>query len=405
MNKQLPYYSLFDAFRQNQEFELGMSDYFDLLKVLQADFVWNKTTSEVDKTIFLQVCQSLWLKPNQSLRLFREIFEQEWFQVKKDWENEQKNKEEKAENKENQKPDNEPINQKNDDNKPQQNLDEKSQNEKQPTSEIPKTQSQNDNSNELIKIEVSVGNPEGNNKGGIPDKKENLEERIFLFSDDYLPINERQVQQIWRILPEKIKSKKTQVVDIERTTQLIAQRGYFAEAKFVKQKKAVNKVFWLSDHQGSMIAFENLDNLFVTQLQAAFKDYNQQDTQISRYYFHNVPQDYLYKNMAHTKFVAIEDFVKNNKSRQSLIVIFSDAGAARNTNSSLRVRATIRAIFQLKALNNKIVWLNPMPRSRWKNTSAERIARFVDMFEANEKGIIEATHFLKGKLLQKSEII
>jgi uncharacterized protein with von Willebrand factor type A (vWA) domain len=203
------------------------------------------------------------------------------------------------------------------------------------------------------------------------------------------------------MLPSKVKGNYSQNINVERIVQDIANKGFFERLHYKKKQKAVNKVMFLTDHQGSMIAFDVLQATIFDCLKDAFTDYNQVNGNVEQYYFHNVPQEYIYRNKAHTNYVSIDDFLKNNKSKSNIIIIFSDAGAARDNNSNNRVRSTIRSIFKLQDLTQKIIWLNPLPKDRWKDNAAERIARFVNMYEANEQGIAEAMRFLKGKGLNQ----
>jgi uncharacterized protein with von Willebrand factor type A (vWA) domain len=48
----------------------------------------------------------------------------------------------------------------------------------------------------------------------------------------------------------------------------------------------------------------------------------------------------------------------------------------------------------------RYAWLNPMPNHRWRNTTAEEIARFVPMFEMNRRGLDAAIDILRGRYVQ-----
>ena len=153
-----------------------------------------------------------------------------------------------------------------------------------------------------------------------------------------------------------------------------------------------------------MIAFETLNELLVETLQAAFPHSKSEKSKVTRYYFYNVPQDHVYKNASHTKYITLQELLRLHQNQRVAIVIISDAGAARGSNSDARVRATIRALFQLKKMTRKIVWLNPMPRTpsthnRWSNTSAARIANFVQMFDTSLHDLQQAALFIKGKTI------
>ena len=93
------------------------------------------------------------------------------------------------------------------------------------------------------------------------------------------------------------------------------------------------------------------------------------------------------------------DVVKQHGACALLVV--SDAGAARGATNRRRVEQT--KVFVSEAANAAwwpIAWVNPMPRSRWTRTTAERIAAVpgLNMFELNEDGLVQAIDFLRGKL-------
>ena len=52
-----------------------------------------------------------------------------------------------------------------------------------------------------------------------------------------------------------------------------------------------------------------------------------------------------------------------------------------------RLLQTRKFIAQLKEHTDKISWLNPLPPSRWDNTTAEEISKDIPMFELNRTGL------------------
>jgi hypothetical protein len=56
------------------------------------------------------------------------------------------------------------------------------------------------------------------------------------------------------------------------------------------------------------------------------------------------------------------------------VLVVSDAGSARGGHSRRRVRRTKAFLESATRWGCRLVWINPMPESRWSGTSAERIA-------------------------------
>ena len=114
------------------------------------------------------------------------------------------------------------------------------------------------------------------------------------------------------------------------------------------------------------------------------------------YYFHNCPEEHLYTDRLQTGSIRVDQFALRQKRS---ILIISDAGAARGSFNRDRNKTTIRFLRKLK--QHRVAWINPMPRARWANTSAEMIAYYVDMFDIGEGGVDEFANIVR---LFKSKI-
>jgi uncharacterized protein with von Willebrand factor type A (vWA) domain len=62
-----------------------------------------------------------------------------------------------------------------------------------------------------------------------------------------------------------------------------------------------------------------------------------------------------------------------------------------------RVRATAHFLAALKEHTLLVAWLNPMPRARWANSSAQLIAGLVPMFPMEPDGLSNAIDRLRGQ--------
>lgn len=110
-------------------------------------------------------------------------------------------------------------------------------------------------------------------------------------------------------------------------------------------------------------------------------------------YFHDVPEilfsdPFLSQPLQSPSFDLREEMPK--------LLIFSDAGAARGKTEASRIELTLQLMDKLLKRHERIVWLNPMPRHRWKDSSAEQIAAQIPMFECNPLGINMAVDRLRG---------
>jgi uncharacterized protein with von Willebrand factor type A (vWA) domain len=113
-------------------------------------------------------------------------------------------------------------------------------------------------------------------------------------------------------------------------------------------------------------------------------------------YFENVPSDTLYETESFLRPVEMKNLLRDHAGTPLMII--SDAGAARGARNRRRLEAT-REFFSTVGRNfHPVVWMNPMPRSRWSKTSAEQIARFpsLSMLPLNEEGMLTAIDSLRG---------
>jgi uncharacterized protein len=82
-----------------------------------------------------------------------------------------------------------------------------------------------------------------------------------------------------------------------------------------------------------------------------------------------------------------------------VILIISDAGAARGNYSSERVALTAAWINQLNKAVKYVAWLNPMPSRCWQKTTAEGVAQLLPMFETSRRGMSHAIDTLRGRYI------
>jgi uncharacterized protein with von Willebrand factor type A (vWA) domain len=114
-------------------------------------------------------------------------------------------------------------------------------------------------------------------------------------------------------------------------------------------------------------------------------------------YFLDVPREQVYRdpglNEEQPLDRAVTSFVDQG------VMIFSDAGATKVDLDEERVEATAQAISILLDVTPTVAWLNPVPRRRWRVSSAEAIVlrTRVPMFPFNKTGLRSAISALHGK--------
>ena len=104
----------------------------------------------------------------------------------------------------------------------------------------------------------------------------------------------------------------------------------------------------------------------------------------------------LYDDCELTSTVAVEEVLRLHADGTA-VVILSDAGAARGHYDLLRLLDTVSFLRALRAHTKNYVWLNPLPRSHWKNSTAAQIARYVPMLPLDRIGMYKAVNVLRGQ--------
>jgi len=214
----------------------------------------------------------------------------------------------------------------------------------------------------------------------------------FLLNERYLPVSPRDMQQHWRFLQNNFERGITPQIDLLRTVASIARRGILLEPIF--QKRTLNRthLLFLIDDSPSMVAFETMAQRFV---EAALEDPFVTDEEV--FYFSNYPGNHLYLNPYHTQSVQLPSLWRRCH-RHTMMLIISDGGASRGQLDFERIQSTYTFLKTARQHVQRIAWVNPMPRERWEDTSAEYIARHVPMFETERIGLYKAVQTLKGKV-------
>jgi len=225
--------------------------------------------------------------------------------------------------------------------------------------------------------------------------------RQYITKGSYMPVNQRQIEQTVRSHRSRELQRTSFSIDVEATVKKSAKMGSLTE--YVLKKEDTYTTDWkiLIDHEGSMAPFQAFAQEFAQALvhQGTEEDIKGIRTSAVRiFYFKNTPVNYLYTDPGHTQSVSLAAFA----ARKSMnVLIISDAGAARGNFNEARIGETYKFLKKLKA--HKVAWLNPVPRRRWDNSSAEIIAELASMFEVGEMNancLGNIVKFFKSKIVR-----
>ncbi|MGB0525037.1 MAG: hypothetical protein ACPGJS_18840 [Flammeovirgaceae bacterium] len=361
----LPLYVFFNALRKNN-FQLGIEEYYTLLEAMHLGWGIDQEQGEYHKKRLLTLCQTLWLKPNQSKSVFNRLFEENYepFPTKQIQEASTPiHQEVKPIEEPPQEP--EPIENKNTTHPTKQEQDEFASSNFTPSVNHP-----------LVKFVL------GEASGDMIQLREEKKrvKRKFSFAANYFDLSKRQMLQICRFLPITQPASPSDEIDVAACVQQQAEKSVLLKPVFKRHDRIINEVLLLIDVGGSMQAFHPLIFNFKEAMKSAFRNKH-----YTHYYFYNVPKSHCYTDISQTNYRETHEVLAKLNAQTSNVIIISDAGAARGSNSDKRFRSTLRFILRLRKKTNKLIWLNPMPAERWTGNTAERIAQFIPMFELTQQ--------------------
>lgn len=205
------------------------------------------------------------------------------------------------------------------------------------------------------------------------------------------PLTERHILQSWRSLRRPIREGPATELDISATLAQINRQGQFFQPVLRPQRINRAELLLLLDHDGSMVPF----HLFTRPLVEAANSGRFGNSEV--YYFRNCPQDYLYLRPNQPEAKRLEEIVPKLHQRRTVVFIVSDGGAARGSYNPERLQLTEAFLAQLQPRVRGIVWLNPLPKQRWVETTAAYIAQLLDnrMYELTPSGLRAAIRAMK----------
>ena len=214
----------------------------------------------------------------------------------------------------------------------------------------------------------------------------------FSSNTEFFPITHRQMKQSWRYLRHPLREGSPVELDVRATVEQAARQGSLFNPVLIPRYVNRTQLLLLIDRDGSMVPFHSL-----TQRLAETAALEGRLGNAGIYYFHNCPIKYLYRDTHHLEAEQISNVLAGLNHKRASVLIISDAGATRGSFNLERVRLTKKFLDQTKSQVRQVAWLNPMPCSRWEESTAEEIARLIPMFEISRQGLDRAIDVLRGR--------
>lgn len=207
----------------------------------------------------------------------------------------------------------------------------------------------------------------------------------------YGPVSARFMAYTWRYLRRPRPDGPADILDIPATVTQAARQGFFIAPVYQRRERNHAHLLLLLDQNGSMMPFHRFNRDLVSTAR-----HESTLIQLDVFYFHNLVAQNVYLDSYLTLPIKISSIL-SQCTPNTVILIVSDAGAARGYRNSRRIRETAVFLAQFKRAAAQVAWLNPMPRGRWEDSSAEMIERFVPMSQMDPEGMSHAVDVLRGQ--------
>lgn len=220
---------------------------------------------------------------------------------------------------------------------------------------------------------------------------ENLSEQInrygYFLEGNYFELGGRQLQQGIRTLRRRVTDKHKKVLDLEATIDKASRQGFLESLEYRFGQRWTTDLLVLVDQGDSMVAFEPFSRQLVDIID---RDY---DIEKAIAFFKETPYRHVFLDRAQRNALAVS---KIAESPLQPVLIISDAGAATGRIDEFRVENTVDFLARIR--KHRVAWLNPMPRGRWQDTSAEYIAQYTSMFYIDPTELVNAVKLFKAKI-------
>jgi uncharacterized protein len=155
---------------------------------------------------------------------------------------------------------------------------------------------------------------------------------------------------------------------MDRTVAQIVQTGLLEQVVMRSVGRKRGNVVVLVDEDSPMLPFRPVIQPIVEGVE------QRQVSGTVLYRFSTYPVDYLYQWQRPTEAIAVSSVLSRLHRSRTLVVIISDGGAASRTFNPARLQRTGAFLERLLPCVRDVLWINPLPESRWVGTSAAAIA-------------------------------
>ena len=206
-----------------------------------------------------------------------------------------------------------------------------------------------------------------------------------------LCLDDRQMASAFRNLRLLQQAGPPEDLDIPATLKGVCKTGKLIRPVLKPRRRNQASLLLLMDRRGSMAPF----GPFVERLENSIRRGGLLG-KVETFFFHDCPESFLFETPKLANPFPLDNILDDRLSSRSVLIV-SDAGAARGFFDKMRILNTGRFLKKLFGHAHRLAWLNPVPRSRWKGSSAEKIAGLAPMFSPEPDDFKDMVKALKGR--------
>jgi formylglycine-generating enzyme required for sulfatase activity/uncharacterized protein with von Willebrand factor type A (vWA) domain len=191
------------------------------------------------------------------------------------------------------------------------------------------------------------------------------------FEPEDVPVNLEMVRQTWHKLRSPASDHYHHELDVEATIQRISQEGIFSDVVMSPAFRKTADLLLLVDESQGMVPYAPVWQPWI---QAVVEKWI---PSVEIYRFSRNVSDALYDWQQPLHAEPLDSILMRLHHQQTVVIILSDVGAATHSYDEIEMDLMKQLLVQLSLTAKSIICLNPVPEKFWFNTSAERIANYL----------------------------
>lgn len=196
---------------------------------------------------------------------------------------------------------------------------------------------------------------------------------------------------LWRRLFVAEKKLDRHRIDIDKTVLRLGKTGYLSAPVAATRNVNTSSLLVFVDSGKSMSPWKKYEQVFVESLDSKLNGLKRADI----YYFNKAPGEHVYRTPDFVDAVSVDTLFAENST--SPVITYSAAGSAENYMEP-RISQRVSELYEcaLRHGIRPLIWLNPMPKSRW-------IESWIDL--SNRFPFVYTSEFKKEPLFRTIDLI